>query len=348
MGFTHKNAGNKILSAIFLFVLIVCLPAVASAKTLKMYAPDPADSFKTQGLIDAVAQIRKMTNGKVNIKVFPGGQLGGYEESVEEVRQGTIDFSATWLTKRWDPRLDLLNLPCYAPLGYRQLAKVCFSAESLFTQKIESILGELGLVSLGPWPESYACLIFAKGKRPEKLTGFENKKRSIRVPAMPLYRDTYVAMGYQTVTMDVSELWNAMQTGQVDGASGQPLENTYLLGKDIVKHVDYNRTVCPPMWVIVNKDLWKSFTKEQQKIVRDTFHEHSLKTLDLMDKKDKEYAALLKKAGIEVAEYPDKYYIELGAHLRKTVWPKYHKIFGKDFLDRLDQFVVETSKPNGK
>ena len=138
---------------------------------------------------------------------------------------------------------------------------------------------------------------------------------------MPLYRDTYVAMGYQTVTMDVSELWNAMQTGQVDGASGQPLENTYLLGKDIVKHVDYNRTVCPPMWVIVNKDLWKSFTKEQQKIVRDTFHEHSLKTLDLMDKKDREYAALLKKAGIEVAEYPDKYYIELGAHLRKTVWP---------------------------
>ena len=53
VGFTHKNAGNKILSAIFLFVLIVCLPAVASAKTLKMYAPDPADSFKTQGLIDA-------------------------------------------------------------------------------------------------------------------------------------------------------------------------------------------------------------------------------------------------------------------------------------------------------
>ena len=79
------------------------------------------------------------------------------------------------------------------------------------------------------------------------------------------------------------------------------------------------------MWVIVNKDLWKSFTKEQQKIVRDTFHEHSLKTLDLMDKKDREYAALLKKAGIEVAEYPDKYYIELGAHLRsfEKLWQSY-------------------------
>jgi len=337
-----------LIIAICLCSLIVWSPNIANAKTLKMYAPDPADSFKTQGLIEAASQIKQQTGGKVDIKVYPGGQLGGYEESVEEVRQGTIDISATWLTKRWDPQLDLLNLPCYAPLGYNQLAKVCFTETSPFPKKVESILKKLDLVSLGPWPESYATLIFAKGKRPEKFTGFENKKRSIRVPAMPLYRDTYVAMGYQTVTMDVSELWSAMQTGQVDGASGQPLENVYLLGKDIVKHVDYNRTVCPPMWIVINKDLWQSFTKEQQKIVKDTFHKYSLKTLAIMDKKDKEYMKLLRDHGIEVATYPDKYYIELGEHIRKVVWPKYYDVFGKDFMISLEKLVVETSKNGSK
>ena len=338
-----SNTRNCIVVALLL-AFIICVPSIANAKTLKMYAPDPADSFKTQGLVDATKEIKKLTNGKIDIKVYPGGQLGGYEESVEEVRQGTIDLSATWLTKRWHPQLDLLNLPYYAPLGYDQLAKVAFSANSPLPKKIDSILTELGLVSLGPWPESYATLIFAKGKRPEKFTGFDNKKKSIRVPAMPLYRDTYVAMGYQTVTMDVSEVWSAMQTGQVDGASGQPLEIVYLLGKDIVKHVDANRSVCPPMWVMINKDIWKSFSKEEQKIVRDTFNKHSLKTLQVMDKKDKEYAQLLKKAGIEVVEYSDKDLAEYGAKVRKLEWPKYYSVFGEDFLKNLDKMVVETSK----
>lgn len=341
---TINSISRSFVIITLLLAFIISVPSAASARPLRMYAPDPEDSFKTQGLINATKEIKELTNGKINIKVYPGGQLGGYEESVEEVRQGTIELSATWLTKRWDPRLDLLNLPYYAPLGYDQLAKVAFSANSPLPKKIDSILNELDLVSLGPWPESYATLIFAKGKRPEKFTGFENKKRSIRVPAMPLYRDTYVAMGYQTVTMDVSELWSAMQTGQVDGASGQPLENVYLLGKDIVKYVDANRSVCPPMWIMINKDVWKSFSKDEQKIVRDTFSKHSLKTLKIMDQKDKEYAQLLKKAGIEVAEYSDKHLAEFGAHIRKVVWPKYYSVFGEDFLKNLDKMVVETSK----
>ncbi|MEG1824593.1 MAG: TRAP transporter substrate-binding protein DctP [Cloacibacillus sp.] len=323
----------------FSFMFASCFSLAAEAKVLKMYAPYPADSFITQGLVSAVEQIKKETKGKISIKIFPGGQLGGYEEAVEEVRQGTIDLASTWLTKRFDPRLDMLNLPGYAPLGYKQLAKICFAVDSPFATKIESVLQSINIVSLGPWPEPYANLIFAKGKRPEKFIGFENKKRSIRVPGMPLYRDSYVAMGYQTLTMDVSELWNAMQTGQVDGASGQTLESTYLLGKDIVKHVDYNRAVCPPSWLIINKDLWSSFTKEQQKIVSKAFNTWSLKTLDLMAKKDIEYAKLLKDYGIEVAEYNDKYYSELAAYLRKTVWPKYYDVFGKDFLVNLDKIV---------
>lgn len=344
MEMREKLGLKKIVVFVLLFVALACMPTVANAKQLRMYAPDPKDSFKTQGMIEAAKEIKKLTNGKIDIKVYPGGQLGGYEESVEEVRQGTIDLSATWLTKRWHPQLDLLNLPYYAPLGYKQLAKVAFSSDSPLPKKIDSILDELGIVSLGPWPESYATLIFAKGKRPETFTGFDNKKRSIRVPAMPLYRDTYVAMGYQTVTMDLSEVWNAMQTGQVDGASGQPLEAVYLLGKDIIKHVDANRSVCPPMWVIVNKDLWKSFSKEEQKIVKDTISKHSNKTLQIMDQKDKEYAELLKKAGIEVAEYSDKEIKEIGAHIRKVVWSKYANLFGKDFLDNLEKIVIETSK----
>lgn len=270
-----KMSRKSILLTVCLSALLICLPNVASAKTLKMYSPEPADSFKTKGMVDAANEIDKLTKGKIKIKVFPGGQLGGYEEAVDEVRQGTIDIAATWLTKRWDPQLDMLNLPCYATLGYKQLRKVCFSDASPFPQRIDTILAKLGIVGLGPWPECYGTLIFAKGKRPEKFTGYENKKRSVRVPGMPLYRDTYLAMGYQTVTMDVSELWSAMQTGQVDGASGQVLEGVWLLGKDIVKHVEINRTVCPPMWLLINEDLWRSFTPEQQKIVRSTFNKHS-------------------------------------------------------------------------
>lgn len=336
---------NKIFTlSLFLCLFTILVPGFAEAKTYRFYAPYPQDSYITKGLYIAADQIKKETNGEITLKIFPGMQLGGYEEAVEEVRQGTIDFAATWLTKRYDDRLDVINLPGLIPMGYPQYIKLFFGTDNTFNDKVGGILKEMGIQSLGAWAEPLPNLFFGKGKTPKNLDDFANKKSKIRVPAMPMYRDSYSMMGYQTLTMDLSEIWNALQTGQVDGGAGQTIEDAWIQGKDIIETYVYTRALCPPQWLIVNQDLWNSFTPAQQKIITKCIADANKKTMTVMETKEAEYKKLMEGAGKKVVTFPDKYYIDLSAKLRKDIWPKYYKLFGEDFLKKLDKKVVGMSK----
>lgn len=334
---------------IFVFVVFCCMSLVfatgfAEAKTLRFYAPYPNESFITQGLVEAIDEIKEKTNGKITIRLYPGMQLGGYEEAVEEVRQGTIDFAATWLTQRFDPRLDLLNIPGYAPFGNEQLEEIVFGPNSPFVGKIDEILKELGITSLGPWPEPFPSVMFAKGKTPANVGDYENKKTHIRVPAMPLYRDTYTALGYQTVTMDLSEVWNAMQTGQVDGVAGLTLEDAWIQGKDIIESYIVLKVLCPPQWLIANTELWESFSAEERKIITEAIAKAAAKTLALMGQKDQEYIENLTKYGIKVIQFDNDWYVKTAEMMRDQLWPKYYSLYGEDFLKALDKTVREMNE----
>ena len=323
---------------------ILALSGAAEAKTYKFYGLYPEDSYITQGLQKAVDEIKAKTNGKIAIKIYPNCQLGNYEESVDEIRQGTIDFGATWLGKRFDPRLELVNLPGLAPIGYDQQRTIWYADNSPFKKEVASYVEALGIHSLGPWPEPYATIFFAKGKRPKNIEDNDNKKCQLRAPGLELYREPYAALGYQMLTMDFSEVFNAMQTGQIDGATGFILEQAVLQGKGIVTGVEITKINCNPSWLLCNKELWESFSPEEQKIINGAFAKFGGETLKKMDQKDKEYSKILKERGVEVIEHSDKFNVERAAYLRKTVWPKHTKEFGADTLKKLDEYVVVTEK----
>lgn len=325
-----------------MLVVLLATNGCSEAKTrLKLYALYPEDSFITQGLFAVAERVKEGTNGEINIKVFPSGQLAGYEEAFEEVRLGTIECGVTYLTKRYDPRLGMPNLPGLASTGYEEFERVFFSKKSPFLKKIDAILEELGMVSLGPWPEPFPGLVFREGKRPGDLLNFGNRKANVRVPGMPLYRDAYKAMGYQTATIAWAEVFSALQTGQVDGSSGVTAETAYLVAKDMIKYYDANNAESPPGWFIMNKEVWESFTKEQQDVIVNAINIEGKATLAKAKEMEHFYFKKLQESGVEVITYSDEDLIALGAHLRKTVWPNYYDDFGEDFLKELDAYIMQ-------
>lgn len=324
-------------------LFIILAPARhAEAKTLKMYIPNAyvKESIQAQGLQTAVDEIRKETDGRIDIKVYYAGQLcGSYEDAIDECRKGTIDFADTWATKRYDKRFDLPNLPGYFTLGYKQYGEIMFGEGSKIHDFMNNVMADVGVVGICGFPEPVAAYAFSRGKRPEKFGGFEKKNRSLRVPGMPPYRDTCAALGYQTMTLDSSEMWNAMQTGQVDGGGASPLEEYWFLGRDIVKHIDYNKLCGSTTWIVCNKDLWKSFSADDQQAVIRIFHDNALKTLAKLDAEDTEYMENLRKIGVEIHTYNDKEIVELHTALRKKIWPNYYDAIGEEFLRELDKQI---------
>ena len=69
---------------------------------------------RLQKLADEVAkEIGQKTKGRIEIKVFPGNQLGDYTLVYEELIRGTIDMSLTSVPSQFDPRLELMYINGY-------------------------------------------------------------------------------------------------------------------------------------------------------------------------------------------------------------------------------------------
>lgn len=326
-----------------LVLLTVC--SYAEAKTLKLYALYSQEGEVTKGLFEAAKEIEKETKGSVKIKVYPDGQLCGWEEVTEEVRQGTIDIASVNMTKRDHRMLDLLGLPLIAPLGYKQLEKMAWDKDSVLRQEIDKVINTMNLRSLGPWIEPPATLVFRQGGRPDNFTDMKNKKKKIRVVAMPMMKEAFTMMGYQTVTIAWAETMSALQTGQVDGSSGFTFESAALVGKDVIKHIDNNRIQQPLGWMIINADVWKKFSPEEQKVVEEVFDKWSRKTLKASSDEDLMYAKQLKDHGVEIFNYSDADYVKMAQSIRKNVWSKHYNELGKDLLtkiaDRMDKVEKE-------
>ncbi|MDR1578868.1 MAG: TRAP transporter substrate-binding protein DctP [Synergistaceae bacterium] len=336
-----KSGIKKVMYLMIGATLLLASGSCAEAKALKLYALYSQEGAVTKGLFEAVEEIEKRTNGSVQIKVYPDGQLCGWEEVTEEVRQGTIEIASVNMTKRDHKRLDLLCLPSIAPLGVKQLDRMAWDEDSILRQEIEGVINSMNLHSLGPWIEPPATLVFRKGGRPESFTDFESKRKKIRVVAMPMMKEAFTKMGYQTVTIAWAETMSALQTGQVDGSSGFTFESAALVGKDVIKHIDNNRVQQPLGWMIINEDVWNGFSPDEQKIVKEVFDEYSRKTLKASAEEDIEYERQLKGFGIEVVNYTDEEYVTLARFIRENVWVNYYEDLGEDVMKKIEARMNE-------
>ena len=337
------------LFSVLLFSLLVVGFVFSGADTaqakrqLKFYAPYPADSYTTEALVDLAEMIKTRTDGEIDFKVFPSGQLGTYEDAIEEVRAGTIEAAFTWLTQRYHPKMDIGNLPGLCTLGFREYELMFLDPASPFCKLIGEYAAEAELVSLGGWVDPRIGFIFKTA--PENVKDNSPKEGiSLRTPAMPAVRDAVSAMGYNTVTMDYAEIYSAIQTGQIDGATNIPAEDAYLQARDMITCFDANNIGSTPGWLIINKELWASFTEEQREIITDSINQQLKKWLPVARTIEEKYETKLQEHGITVIKYTDEECIARSAEIRAKVWPKYEEIYGKEALEELEKAVQANQK----
>ena len=332
----------SVFICVMAFITADCNAAFAAKRRLKIYAPYPEDSYTTQALQELSKMIKDKTKGEIDFKVFPSGQLGTYEDSIEEVRAGTIDMSFTWLTKRYHPKLDIGNLPGLCTSGFPEYELMFLDPKSPFCKLIEQYCKEAGLVSLGGWVDPRIGFILSKVPKDPKSNS--KKNITLRTPAMPSVRDMAGAMGYNTVTMDYAEVFSAIQTGQIDGASNIPAEDAYLQARDMIKCFDANNMGSTPGWLIINKDLWESFGEKNRKIVQDCIAFQLKKWVPVARTIEAKYEKKLEEHGVKVIKYNSAECAKRSAEIRAKVWPKYEKVYGKDVLKTLEAAVIKNQK----
>lgn len=210
--------------------------------------------------------VKERTNGRINIKLYPGTSLvqGDQTREFTAIRQGVIDM-AVGSTINWSPQVKQLNLfslpflmPDYAAIDALINGKV---GEALFKD-----IEKAGVVPLAWGENGYRQLSNSKReiKSPDDMKGMK-----LRVVGSPLYIDTFTALGANPTQMSWADAQPALATGAVDGQEN-PL-SIYAGAKlyDVAqKYLTLWNYVADPLVFVVNKQVWESWTEEDRKIVR--------------------------------------------------------------------------------
>jgi tripartite ATP-independent transporter DctP family solute receptor len=205
-----------------------------------------------------VQLVKERTNGRINMKVYPGAQLVGGDQTKEftAMRQGVIDM-AVGSTINWSPQvaeLNLFSLPFLMP-DHKAIDAITGSEVG---KKLFEIIASKDVVPLA-WGEN-GFRELSNSKR-DVRTPADLKGLKVRVVGSPLFNETFTALGANPTQMSWADAQPALSTGAVDGQEN-PLSiftvaKLHTVGQ---KHVTLWGYVADPLIFSVNKQVWSTFS----------------------------------------------------------------------------------------
>lgn len=211
-------------------------------------------------------KVRERTNGRINIKLYPGVSLiqGDQTREFSALRQGVIDM-AVGSTINWSPQVKQLNL-FSLPFLFPDYAAVDAVTQGDVGKQIFTTLEKAGVMPLAWGENGYREISNSKKaiKTPEDLKGLK-----IRVVGSPLFLDTFTALGANPTQMSWADAQPAFASGAVDGQENPiAVYQAAKLHTVAQKHVTMWGYVNDPLIFVVNKDIWASWTPADREIVK--------------------------------------------------------------------------------
>ena len=160
------------------------------------------------------------TNGKIEIQVYPGEQLGKERELIRSIQAGIVDITITGGTlENWVDVAGLSDMP-YLIESSEHLRRITES--EIGKQLSEKILKESGLRPIAIFERGPRNLTSNRPiKKPRELNGL-----IIRIPNVSTYVTVWNALGAKPTPMAFSEVFTGLQQGTVE-AQENPLAMIY-------------------------------------------------------------------------------------------------------------------------
>src|SRR5512137_2151628 len=212
--------------------------------------------------------VKEKTKGRINIKVYPGTSLVGGDQTKEytAIRQGAIDM-AIGSTINWSPQVKELNIFAM-PFLMPEYKAIDALTQGDVGREIFKILASKDTEPLAWGENGFRELSNSKKviRKPEDLKGLK-----IRVVGSPLFLETFAALGANPTQMSWADAVPALSSGAVDGQEN-PL-TVFTVAKLSTaanqKYLTIWGYVADPLIFVVNKEVWNSWTPEDQKAVRE-------------------------------------------------------------------------------
>jgi len=232
-------------------------------RTLRFAHQNNADHPQGQGVRKFAELMGERSGGKVSVRAFPGGSLGGDLQTVSALQGGTVDLTVlnSGLLIGLQKEFGLLDLPFLFTSPRQADALV----DGAFGQRLHSTLPERQLIGLGYWELGFRNLTNSRRAiaRVEDIQGLK-----VRVLQSPIYIEMWNALGANAVPMPFPEVYTALEQRTVDGQENPVSVINNAKFFEVQRHLTLTRHIYNPQSVIMSKRVWDRLNAEEQALVR--------------------------------------------------------------------------------
>lgn len=301
------------------------------AASLGAYAQQPivikfshvvaADTPKGKAAEMFAKKASELTGGKVKVEVYANSTLYKDKEEMEALQLGAVQMLAPSLAK-FGPlgvkEFEVFDLP-FIFSSYDDLRKVTNGAVG---KQLLSKLEPKGIRGLAYWDNGFKSFsLNSPIKSPADLKG-----KKLRIQSSKVLEEQIRAVGGLPQVMAFSEVYQALQTGVVDGTEN-PISNLYTQKMhEVQKYLTITDHGYLGYAVIVNKKFWDGLPADIRKQLDDAMEQATRYANQIAKVENDSSLEAVKKSGKTTVYVPTK---EERLAFKKAMVPVHQKMEGR-------------------
>lgn len=333
--FTRRTLAH---GALAIAAMLACGLAGAQERTIKFAFQNQKGHPQAEGAQKFADLVAAKSGGKITVKLFPGGTLGGDLQTVSALQGGTVEMTVlnAGILAAQAKEFGIYDFPFL--FGSPEEADAI--TDGPFGQKLLAKLADKNLVGLGYWELGFRHLTNSKRAvtKADEIAGLK-----VRVIQSPIYIDLFTALGANAVPMPFPELYPALEQKAVDGQENPTTTIRASKFAEVQKYLTLTRHIYNPQAVLMSKKLHDSLSPAEKKLIADAMNEATTYQRGLSRVQANVALDDLKKAGMQVSELPpaevqklrdkvkpvvDKHTEKVGADTVKEVYAALAKLRG--------------------
>ncbi|MCD6347755.1 MAG: TRAP transporter substrate-binding protein [Bacteroidales bacterium] len=245
-------------------------------------------------------QLKELSDGKLEIRIYPSQQLGTERQCLELLQIGSVDITkvSAAVMEGFAPVYKVLSIPYIFQSREHEYAVL----DGPVGEKILKAGGEFWLRGLCFY-DSGSRSFYTKDHpilKPEDLNGLK-----IRVMSSPTSIEMVKLMGGAATPISWGELYTALQGGVVDGAENNPPSFYLSHHYEVCKYYSLNEHSSIPDVVLISTITWKKLSNKEQVWLTEAVKKSVTYQRELWLQSEKESLKAVEEAGVEIS-YPDK------------------------------------------
>ncbi|PAU78228.1 TRAP transporter substrate-binding protein [Halomonas salipaludis] len=276
--------------------LIASQAAVAADFTLRFGHLANEQNIWHQAAETFKEEVEANSDGRIEVRLYPNEQLGSEMDVINSIQLGTAEMTITGESlQNWAPKAAMMAVP-YA---FRDSEHLHAAVSGEIGAEIEEqITQQANLVPLAWFERGPRELTSNRPiEHPDDLDGMR-----LRVPNVPLFVDTWEALGARPTPMAFSEVFTALQQNTI-----QAQENPLSLIEsasfyEVQDYVNLTGHVRSWIYVVIGQDALNQMPDDLQQVVRDAAASMQDYQAELFVEDQERLEEALRERGMEFVE----------------------------------------------